>query len=234
MTKLRQHSFIVRETMIAGVLGAAALLAVGCVLPRGGVAGNPVSNAGAIPAYLAGLHFDENLTPDRLIDQRLHCPVPAECGGQPDVHIRIVPERNSHRVHWQNVLNSGDGHVLAKIQVMEDVPFGPLKLDRRDTGYLWIGEIPSSNRNLGIFHIKDGVPQFVILAKSKRKCDGPPAPRPSIHLHKLPHCTTPFEEASGRRTQVAASSEFDFSSAMLHDQGLWQGCPQGCCETAFF
>ena len=199
-----------------------------------GMEGDPTSNAGRTQGYIASLEFSVNLPDSQRIDS-LECKPATQCGGKSWVQVRVTPEGHSHFVHWGHTLNGGNGHVLSRITNMDTVAYGPWGLPRNDTAYLWIGEIPKHERDLGIFH-KDSASafSFIKIATFKGVCPGPAATIPAAHLYHPGKCHGSFARGLGNSNRLASKPDFDFTRMLGHDQGLWQGCPQGCCETAFF
>ncbi len=229
------------------MLTCAALVLPGCTPYQGPISGTTTQGPTSGPpdnlqlsaaddplGTLAVASFQEHLPLSQMVDQRLPCPVPAECGGRDSVRIRIVPESHSNTVNWQSVLSGGHGLILAKINNMDSVAFGPWHLDANDTAFVWIGEIsPGKPRNLGIFHVRSGVATFVVAAISTKYCRGAAASAPAVHMYPTPHCTTSFANGVKARDQLASTSPMDISPMLVYSLQLWEGCTSGCCEATF-
>jgi hypothetical protein len=196
--------------------------------------GNPTSNPDQTSAYIASLQFNENLPESRRVDQQLQCANPSQCGGKTSVRVRVIPEAQSHRVNWGITLTIGNGHILSKITNMDTVAYGRWNIAPNSVAYLWIGEIDGQGRNLGIFHQVSSGYSFIKIAGFKGVCHRPPATFPAAHIYTPGLCHGGYSQAFEKSNRLASNSAFDFTRMLGHDQGLWQGCAQGCCETAFF
>ena len=226
---------------LAMFLGSAvvALAIGGCTPPEPpqpthGLGQSPSANSGTTTGYINSLQFNESPGLQR-VDVWLECHPPQSCGGHESVHLRIVAEAKSHQVNWQTALHSGSGYVLSRIVNVDSVPFGPWNIDAHDTAYVWIGAIPGQpQRNVALFHREGASYSFIKFAASKRYCPGSPAAGPEVHVNHPPLCHTQFARTFDESTRLASTTAIDLTRALGHDQGLWQGCAQGCCETAFF
>jgi len=196
--------------------------------------GDPTSNSGRTRGYIATLQFNENLAPTQRVDTLLACN-PAQCGGQSSVHIRVIPEGQSHLVNWGATLQGGNGHILSKITNMDSVAYGPWNLAPHDTAYLWIGEIIGHPRDLGIIHENAShIFSFAKIATGKALCSTAAATMPAAHINQPGLCHGSFARGFDNSNRLASNSVIHMTRMLGHDQGLWQGCAQGCCETAFF
>jgi len=236
---MTEHRTPRNQYRLAMVMGAAiAVVSIsGCVQPpelpqpTKGLDVSPSVSPGTTVGYLKSLEFNEN--PGlQLVDVYLPCHPPHACGGQNAVHLRIVAEGQSHLVNWQAALHTGSGHVLSRITNMDPVRFGPWNMAPYDTAYLWIGPIPGHPRDLALFHREGTAFSFIAFAVSKGYCAGGPATGPAVHVNHPPQCHGHFARTFDNSNRLASNSTIDLTRALGHDQGLWQGCPQGCCETA--
>jgi len=177
-----------------------------------------------------------------IIDERVACHDPSECGGQPDVHLRIIPSARANYIDWKRALSTGSGRTLAKISNMENVPFGPLHLMPNETAYLWIGETTAGKRNVGLFAERNGKYEFIKEAIQLRYCNYARPATAAVHFHNPPQCKDMEPTATPARGEIAQPvrlasnanvSDLDLTRAFIHNQALWISCSSGCCEASF-
>lgn len=176
-----------------------------------------------------------------IIDERVACHEPSECGGQPDVHLRIVPSARANLVDWKSALSDGRGRTLAKISNIDNVPFGPLHLMPHETAYLYIGQL-AEKRNVGVIAARNGKFELIKEGSGIRYCNYPRPATPAVHFHNPPQCkdmepiTTPRRGENNPLVRLASTetpSDLDIARAFIHNQALWISCSSGCCEVSF-
>lgn len=183
-----------------------------------------------------------NEKPSDIIDERIACHRADECGGQTDVHLRIVPSARANYVDWQRALSSGGGRTLAKITNIDNVPFGPLKLLPKETAYLYIGETAPNHRNVAVIAARNEKFELVDEAIGIRYCNYARPATAAVHLHNPPQCKD--EQPTGaprtgddsqliRLASTEKLSDLDILRAFIHNQALWISCSSGCCEVSF-
>ena len=234
-----------RRIVRLGVISIGMIAIAGCCPPS--YYNKPYSK---IPSILGGdfptikqaldrVQYNEKIAD--IIDERVACHDPSECGGQPDVHLRIIPSARANYVDWKRALTTGSGRTLAKISNMENVPFGPLHLMPNETAYLWVGETTAGKRNVGIFAERNGKYEFIKEAIRLRYCNYPRPATAAVHFHNPPQCKDEEPTAAPRRGEIAQPvrlasngnvSEIDLRT-FIHNQALWISCSSGCCEAGF-
>jgi hypothetical protein len=235
-----------------GILAAAlALLTVsGCywLFPdrgaREGLEAYPGQNPAATARYVRSLDFSVQ---DSIFSGPLECETPADCGNSAAVNIRIVPERRVVDVPIDDALRgNGNGHIVARIENLENKPFAPYGLGPNETAYLWAGALQSGARRIAIFRIdpRSGQSKLLATAANAGWCPGTNDGRkvPAVHINANPMCTErpiysePARSASAGR--LASNSDevvaYALSRAFSHARGLWFSCSLGCCEARGF
>lgn len=210
-----------------------------------GLVGYPGQNPEKTKAYLQSLHF----VTDSMINGPVACLAGDDCGGADSVNLRILPEANAHRVDIPSAFAPGTigGFIMAMV-VNTDAShtFGPLALSPGDTAYLWAGATRNVGKLFGFYRISGatGQAQGVAHAAYGASCPTTTAvPRtiPAVHIpmHPCQNTLTPLygnaQNVNGGERQNPNSlykmaSNPIFAATMLHTQGLWISCSEGCCQ----
>jgi len=190
--------------------------------PRG-VSGQPRNDA-TFRKYFDSLTFASNAG-DIVDGHDFDCGDGSLCQGAQKVKIRIVPMTFANGVPWAEALGTGEGHIVARINVLENKRVGPLGLSKADSGYLWVGET-SAGRTAAIYPIKKngnvGNPKYLMV---KNPCRDAMNTRPAVHMNPSP-CASPdksFPVAPGREPDTA-------SSGRVIPESIWVSCTEGCCR----
>ncbi len=190
--------------------------------PRG-VSGRPRNDA-TFRKYFDSLTFANNAG-DIVDEHDFDCGDGSLCQGAQEVKIRIVPMMFANGVPWADALGTGEGHIVARINVLDNKRVGPLGLSKADSGYLWVGET-SAGRTAAIYPIKKngnvGNPKYLIV---KDPCRDAMNTRPAVHMNP-PVCASPgksFPVAPGRKPDTA-------SLGLVIPESIWVSCSEGCCR----
>lgn len=235
----------------------AALLALAVLITTGGcywlfpnrgapegLAGYPGQDPAATRSYLASLDFSVQ---DSIFSGPLECEIPAQCGNSATVNIRIVPERRAFRARVENSLRDAEGHIVARIENLENKPFHPYGLAPRETAYLWVGAMRSGERRMAIYRIdpQSGQARALTVAAQAGWCPDADENRKisAVHINATPMCTErsfytePARSAAAGMLASASSNEMTavaLARALSHARGLWFSCSMGCCEARGF
>lgn len=206
-----------------------------------GLVGYPGQNPEKTKAYLQSLHF----VTDSIINGPVACAAGDDCGGADSVNLRILPEANAHRVDVASAFAPGTigGFIMAMV-VNTDAShtFGPLALSPGDTAYLWAGATKSVGQVFGFYRISGatGQAQGVARAAYGAYCAAAgPRTIPAVHIPMYPCQSTPIygnaqnvngDERQTPNTLYKMASNPIFAATMLHTQGLWISCSEGCCQ----
>ena len=210
-----------------------------------GLAGYPGQDPAATRAYVASLDFSVQ---DSIFSGPLECETPASCGNSATVNIRIVPERRAFKAPVENALRDAEGHIVARIENLENKPFHPYGLGPSETAYLWVGAMRSGERRMAIYRIdrESGQATALTVAAQAGWCPDADEDRKiaAVHINENPMCTErsfysqPARSASaGRLADASAGHEMALgalASAFSHARGLWFSCSMGCCEARGF
>jgi hypothetical protein len=206
----------------------------------------PGKNPGATRAYLRSLDFSQK---DSIVDASIPCHDAADCAGG-SIHLRIVPELNAYKVPVDEALKSGRGYIVARIENKSQAVYKSLNLSPNEVAYLWVGEMPSGPRRIGIFHINEdnGHATWRSTASQAGWCparQGLARTVSAVHLNPMPECVTtnsfyssPMQGIGMSDIYVASTSSSIIADAMrkpmVHTSGLWFSCSLGCCEGTGF
>ncbi len=244
--------------MIKPNFARAALLALAILITTGGcywlfpgreipkgLAGYPGQDPAATRNYLGSLDFSVQ---DSSFSGPLECETPALCGNSATVNIRIVPERRAFKAPVDAALRDAGGHIVARIENLENKPFHPYGLGPSETAYLWVGAMQSGDRRMAIYRIdrESGQATALVVAAQAGLCPDPNDDREiaAVHVNANPMCTErsfysePARSASiGRLASTSGGHEMALaalSRPFSHARGLWFSCSMGCCEARGF
>jgi hypothetical protein len=249
MTHHRRSMFL--SSARSGFAAALIALAVsGCywLFPdRGaptGLAAYPGQDPAATARYVRSLDFSVR---DSIFSGPLECETPADCGNSATVNIRVVPERRVIKVPIDDALRgNGNGHIVARIENLENKPFAPYGLRPNETAYLWAGALQGGARRIAIFSIDRTTGRATLLATAANAgwCPGTNDGRkiPAVHINANPMCTERqiYSEPARSASVARLASNNDVvlatavSRAFSHARGLWFSCSLGCCEARGF
>jgi hypothetical protein len=163
------------------------------------------------------------------------------------VNIRVIPERRAFRAPVDHALGNGPGHIVARIENLENKPFAPYGLAPNDTAYLWVGALQSGTRRIAIVRVTAaGQAQLLATAQQAGWCPGSNANRSSsaVHINPNPMCADrplyPGAASSASRGLLASANTGHgvligaVTAAFSHARGLWFSCSMGCCEARGF
>lgn len=209
--------------------------------PKDGLSGPPEDKAGIFEDYTQILGFGE-VPGSVILDEVLICSKASDCGGKTEVKFKIVP--SNYVSDWGDALDSGNGHVVAKVIKTEDVPFGPFKMGKGDNvAYVWIGATKDDpSKGAGLYIIKKGEPKRIFKFKYIRYCNVANNGLPAVHSYR-PHECTDTNPAPAAATLKKSSIEpisalasyflRSLSASASQLDGLWFDCTSGCCEAQY-
>lgn len=209
--------------------------------PKDGLPGSPEDRPGIFEDYTQVLGFGE-VPGSVILDGALTCSKPSDCGGQTEVKFKIVPA--NYVSNWGDALDSGNGHVVAKVIKTEDVPFGPFKMASGDNvAYVWIGAAKGDgSKGAGLYVIKKGEPKRIFKFKSIGYCNVANNGLPAVHSNRPSKCNDLKPTLAAPALKKASIEPFSaFASYFLRSlsasqtqiDGLWFDCTSGCCEAQY-
>jgi hypothetical protein len=231
---------------LAMLPGCASLGIGGQLGANNGLIEYPGKDAAATRRYLRSLDFSQT---DSIVDESVPCHDAADCTGG-SVRLRIVPERNAYKVTVDEALKSGRGYIVARIENRSQSVYKSFNLAPNEVAYLWVGEMPSGPRRIGIFHInpENGHATWRATAQRAGYCDAPAGSTrtvSAVHLKPMPDCvarkplySTQMQSIGMQDIRLATTSSAILADAVrrarAHLGGLWFSCSLGCCEGTDF
>ena len=212
--------------------------------PADGIPGPPEATPGAMDDYVQQIDFGAGSDPSGIFEGALPCAVPARCGGQATVRLRIVPSNYATTANWDHALNNGNGYVVAKVSNLEGVPFDRLNLGPYDIGYVWVGDSQGLGRTVALYGVRAGNVKRLFKFKGHTFCKDSTPQKPAVHIYTPSKCTDPDSKPMGA-AQQASMEPFSAIGAYVVkavrralaqgglDSGLWVSCSLGCCEAQF-
>jgi hypothetical protein len=213
--------------------------------PADGLPGQPEAMPGAMNDYVQQLDFGAGADPSGIFEGDLTCGMPAKCGGKTTVRLRIVPSNFANVADWDGALNRGNGHVVAKVSNLDDVPYDRLNLGPHDIAYLWVGDSQGLGRTVALYTVKSGAVKRLFKFKGRTFCRMSTPQPPAVHINTPPKCTSMDSKPLGAATEQASIEPFtEIASYVVKavtrmfaqsgfDSGLWVSCSLGCCEAQF-
>ena len=200
-----------------------------------GLDGVPGSNPNKTRAYLQQLnaHWRKN-TPDTAT---LDCDDDLPTGGHP-VPVFLYTHQLTHKIKTDSVLdrnanNNTPGHIVMKIVNRGTVACQDLQLQPGDSVYLWAGQT-RARRAFAVFHIdQQGNAVGIARALGGLRCRRAEPTEPSAHAVLPGHCEPDATGQDILYTDAHITGKGKLSGP-IHDQGLWYGCPGGCCQANNF
>lgn len=195
------------------------------------------SNPNRTLAYLNQLnaHWRKS-TPDSAI---LDCTDSASSTGHRPVHVLLYTHALSYKIDAVQVLkreanNNNRGHITMKVVNKDAFECSDLKLQSRDSVYVWAGKT-NKDRAFAIFRIdQQGNATGLARAFLGIRCQ-----RPGGVTESKAHAVL-----AGSCEQDSTGKDILYNDPMpprqngfagpLHDQGLWYACPGGCCQATNF
>jgi hypothetical protein len=217
----------------------------GLVRPQDGIPGPPEAMPGQMDDYVQQIDFGAGADPGGIFEGPMKCGMPAKCGGQTEVHIRVVPSNYATTADWQKALNNGNGYVVAKVSNMDAVPFDRLNLAAYEVGYVWVGSNQGSARTAAIYAVRNGNVRRIFTFKGLKFCKDSTPQKPAVHIYSPSKCTGTLSATSftGGIQQASVEPFSAIGSYLLTKlattlvpgglDGLWISCSYGCCEAQF-
>ena len=205
--------------------------------PREGFAGVPEARPAEFEIYVQKVGFGE-VAGSEILDDNFACKTPANCGGQQSVRLRAAPSNYAADVAWNDALGMGKGHVVAKVTVVDPVPFDRLNLTKDDVVYLWVGPL-QGGRGAALYRVRNGRATPVYKFAKLTFCKYAIQQKPAVHRNKPPKCTDtdpkPLQAPApaGQALASLASRPLRMERNQGFTDGLWVSCSGGCCEVQF-
>lgn len=205
--------------------------------PRQGFAGAPEARPADFEIYVQQLGFGE-VVGSEILEDRFACKSAANCGGQQSVSLRAAPSNYAADVAWNDALGTGKGHVVAKIVVLDPVPFDRLNLAKDDVVYLWVGAM-QGGRGAALYRVRNGKATQVYKFAKLAFCKYTVYQKPAVHRNMPPKCTDtdakPLQApaTAGQAVASLVSRPLVRARNQGFTDGLWVSCSGGCCEAQF-
>ncbi len=209
--------------------------------PKDGFPGIPAANSAGFETYVQKLGFG-TVQGSVSIEEPFPCIAPAGCGGQSTVTLRVIPSEFSSDVNWKDATGNGKGHVVAKIVVVDPVPYDRFNLVADDVAYLWIGN-NQGGKGAALYRVRAGKVTMVYRFTDIRYCKTSIGYQPpTVHNYMTAKCTDPDPTPAGAAAATSAttssivtlaSSKPTNSFAVTARSGLWVSCAGGCCEVQY-
>jgi hypothetical protein len=218
----------------------------GIARPQDGIPGPPEATPGKMDDYVQQIDFGAGADPSGIFEGPMKCGMPAKCGGQTDVHIRIVPSNYATTADWKKALGNGNGYVVAKVSNMDAVPFDRLNLAPYDVAYVWVGANQGQARTAVLYTVRSGIVHRVFTFKALSFCQDSTPQKPAVHIYTPAKCSGNLTSRStGPAVRQASIEPFSAIASYLVNaltrafapppglDGLWISCSYGCCEAQF-
>ena len=213
--------------------------------PADGIPGPPEAMPGAMDDYVQQIDFGAGSDPSGIFEGDLPCGMPAKCGGQATVRLRIVPSNYATSADWGHALQNGNGYVVAKVSNLQGVPFDRLNLNPYEVGYVWVGDSQGVGRTAALYSVRAGTVKRLFKFKGVKFCNDTTTQKPAVHIYTPPKCTNQYAKPAGAAAEQASIEPFTAIGSYLFsavarklgqpglDSGLWISCSLGCCEAQF-
>lgn len=213
--------------------------------PGDGIPGPPEASPGAMGDYVQQIDFGAGADPSGIFEGNLACGMPAKCGGQDSVRLRIVPSNYATTADWDHALKNGNGYIVAKVANLEGVPYDRLNLDPYGVGYIWVGDSQGVGRTVALYGVRGGTVKRLFKFKGRTFCKNSTPQAPAVHINTPSKCTDTNSMPMGAASEQASIEPFTAIAALLAktvtrmlapspiDSGLWISCSLGCCEAQF-
>jgi len=248
-----------RRTNVRILIGAASILSLiafsafsnpaanrtALIKPGDGIPGPPENMPGLMDTYVQQIDFGAGADPSGIFEGDLPCGMPAKCGGQTNVRLRIVPSNYATTANWEGALSSGNGYVVAKVSNLQGVPYDRLNLGPYEVGYVWVGDSQGLGRTTALYAVRGGTVRRLIKFKANKFCRKATPLSPAVHVYTPPMCSDSTSKAAASMPEQASIEPFTAiasyvvkaATRMLSpppaDAGLWVSCSLGCCEVQF-
>jgi len=195
--------------------------------------------------YVQQIDFGAGADPNGIFEGPLKCGVPARCGGQTEVHLRIVPSNYAPSAEWEKALNHGNGYVVAKVANLDAVPFDRFNLAAYEVAYLWVGATQGQARTAALYAVRGGNVRRVFTFNARKYCRDSAPQKPAVHFYSPAKCTEVGARPFATTVQQASVEPFGALGIYLVNaltsrfappasaDGMWISCSLGCCEVQF-
>jgi hypothetical protein len=208
--------------------------------PKDGFAGLPEARPSEFEVYVQKLGFGE-VPGSETLEEKFTCADPTKCGNQPSVTLRVAPSNYAPDVSWDDALGTGKGHVVAKIAVVDPVPFDRFNLIKDDVVYLWVGTVRGGGKGAALYRARSGKVSQVFQFLALRYCKYQLPQKPSVHHWQQAKCADPSPKpfmspspaTSGEAIVALTSRSLPASRILAGNEGLWISCSIGCCEVQY-
>jgi hypothetical protein len=245
-TQLKLASIVVALIAAAACTPQGNGTATGLVKPQDGIPGPPEAMPGQMDDYVQQIDFGAGSDPSGIFEGPMKCGMPSRCGGQTEVHMRIVPSNYATSADWQKALNNGNGYVVAKVSNMDAVPFDRFKLAAYEVAYLWVGAAQGQARTAALYAVRGGNVRRVFTFGAIKYCKDSTPQKPAVHIYSPAKCSEVAATPAAATVQQASIEPFGALAIHLVNaitrafappppglDGLWISCSYGCCEAQF-